>query len=402
MRQEREIALRESQSKSRFMARMSHELRTPLNAMLGFTQLMQQDGSDAAPTVSGDARSTMLAHVAAAGGHLLALIDDVLDLSSLQSGELQLKLEAVALAPLVAGTLPLLGPAPNDRPVQLHLGPLAETVQADAKRLRQVLLNLLSNAIKYNRAGGEVRVESTRSGAEVVLSVTDTGRGMSADQQQHLFEPFNRLGVESEGIAGSGIGLAIAKSLVERMGGSVHVRSLTGVGSAFELRLPAAREHPAAIPEQAAQPAIAARPASAPAPAPTAVGPAAGRRRRVLYIEDNPVNALIITELLARRDDLLLEIAVDGASGVAAALVLQPDLILLDMQLPDADGFEVLRRLRTDLRTAHIRCVALSANAMPQDIQRARQAGMVDYWTKPLDFKSFLLALDGHLAAAAA
>ena len=396
VRQEREIALRESQSKSRFMARMSHELRTPLNAMLGFTQLMQHDEAVAPPTPAGDARAAWLNHVAAAGGHLLALIDDVLDLSSLESGELRIKPEAVALAPLLAGTLPLLGPAPGDQPVQLHLGPLHDTVLADARRLRQVLLNLLSNAIKYNRAGGEVRVESSRSGDDVVLSVTDTGRGMSPEQQRQLFEPFNRLGVESEGIAGSGIGLAIAKSLVERMGGRMQVRSLAGTGSVFELRLPAAREWPVA------NAAAAAPPASNPGAAPTSARLGTGQRHRVLYIEDNPVNALIISELLARRDDLVLEIAVDGASGVAAAVAHQPDLILLDMQLPDADGFEVLRRLRSDPRTASIACVALSANAMPEDIARARQAGMADYWTKPLDFKSFLLALDGHLAGAAA
>ena len=391
VRQEREIALRESQAKSRFTSRMSHELRTPLNAMLGFTQLMQADEAGAPPSPAGATRRARLAHVATAGAHLLALIDDVLDLSSLQGDELRIQLEAVALAPLVAATLPLLGPALAAHPVQLRQGALAEVVQADAKRLRQVLLNLLSNAIKYNRAGGEVRIESTRQGDDVLLSVTDTGRGMSQEQQQRLFEPFNRLGVESEGIEGTGIGLAIAKSLIERMGGSVRVHSQLGTGSVFELRLPAATEKSTAAALATTQVEPAAIEVGV-----TSSG-AAGRCQRVLYIEDNPVNALIITELLARREDLLLEIAVDGASGVAAAQAIQPDLILLDMQLPDVDGFEVLRRLRADPRTAAIACVALSANAMPEDIARARQAGMADYWTKPLDFKAFLAALDRHL-----
>ena len=393
-RQESEIALRQSQAQSRFLARMSHELRTPLNAMLGFTQLMSNEDRHEAATPAAATRQHRLAHVAAAGAHLLALIDDVLDLSSLQSGELHLHVQSLALAPLVEGTLPLLGPALAAQPVSVHLGPLVHAVQADARRLRQALLNLLSNAIKYNRAGGEVRVDSRLEGGEVVLSVSDTGRGMSREQQLHLFEPFNRLGAERAGIEGTGIGLAIAKSLVERMGGSVTVQSTAGTGSVFELRLVAAPDQPIDLPTAAGD-----LPATPPGePARPAV-PA--RSRRVLYIEDNPVNALIITELLAHRDDVALEVAVDAASGVAAARASLPDLILLDMQLPDADGFEVLRRLRADPATADIACVALSANAMPEDIARARQAGMADYWTKPLDFKAFMAALDTRLQGTA-
>ena len=411
-RHERELALRESQAQSRFLARMSHELRTPLNAMLGFTQLMQDDDTQALPTPALARRQQRLAHVAAAGAHLLALIDDVLDLSSLQSGELQLTLEPLALATLLQSTLPLLGPALAAQPVPVHLGALPHRVQADARRLRQVLLNLLSNAIKYNRAGGEVRVESTRVGSEVLISVADTGRGMSQEQQLHLFEPFNRLGAQSRGIEGTGIGLAIAKSLVERMGGSVAVQSQAGQGSVFELRLRAAPDLAAAPGAEPHRDTSTTAPSTSNGSAPGNVnniknsgsdGDALpGRRHRVLYIEDNPVNALIITELLARRANLLLEVAVDAASGLAAARALRPDLILLDMQLPDADGFEVLRRLRADPVTAHIACVALSANAMPEDIARARQAGVADYWTKPLDFKAFLAALDERLASPAA
>ena len=390
-RQEREIALRESQAQSRFLARMSHELRTPLNAMLGFTQLILDEDRDDTVTPGAARRHERLAHVAAAGAHLLALIDDVLDLSSLQSGELHLHLETLSLASLVQSTQPMLGPALAAQPVKIHLGPLTHAVRADARRLRQVLLNLLSNAIKYNRAGGEVRVDSRLDGSEVVLSVSDTGRGMSDEQQLHLFEPFNRLGAERAGIEGTGIGLAIAKSLVERMGGSVAVQSTAGAGSVFELRLIAAptqaADHPH-MPDEEQALLAAQGPVSA---------AGAARCRRVLYIEDNPVNALIITELLERRDDLTLEVAVDAASGVARARAWLPDLVLLDMQLPDADGFDVLRRLQADPATAGIACVALSANAMPEDIARARQAGVADYWTKPLDFKSFLAALDKRL-----
>ena len=397
VRQERELALRESQAQARFLARVSHELRTPLNAMLGFTQLMLDEDHREIATPAATTRHHRLTHVAAAGAHLLALIDDVLDLSSLQSGELRLQLETLALAPLVEATLPLLGPALAAQPVKLHRGPLAHAVQADARRLRQVLLNLLSNAIKFNRVGGEVRIDSHREGSEVVLSVSDTGRGMSDEQQLHLFEPFNRLGVERAGIEGTGIGLAVAKSLVERMGGSVSVQSTAGAGSVFELRLVAAPQAAVAGAAQVQPPHEPHEPHEPPghlSPQAAPAGAMPTQRHRVLYIEDNPVNALIITELLARRDDLALEVAVDAASGVAAAQASLPDLILLDMQLPDADGFEVLRRLRADPATAGIDCMALSANAMPEDIARARQAGVADYWTKPLDFKAFMAALD--------
>jgi PAS domain S-box-containing protein len=390
VRRERELARRESQAKSQFLARMSHELRTPLNAVLGFSQLLlsAEHGADG----SADARRRQLGHIRAAGQHLLSLINDVLDLSSLQGGEMRIALQPVALAPLVAQTLPLLGSAAAEAGVSIVSGDLPGHVLADATRLRQGLLNLISNAIKYNRAGGQVLVESQLAGAEVRLRVHDTGLGMSQAQLRQLFEPFNRLGREGEagGVEGTGIGLAIVKALVEAMGGSVHVESTPESGSVFELRLRSAS-------------ALSARPAvDAADDPPRAGGPAAGThaaasrlpRRTVLYVEDNPINALIISELLTRRPDIALHVAVDGDSGVAQAEALRPDLVLLDMQLPDFDGFEVLRRLRARPATAAIPCIALSANAMPADIERALAAGMSDYWTKPLDFKAFMAALD--------
>ena len=392
-RQEREIAQRESVAKSKFLARMSHELRTPLNAVLGFSQLLLQDerGADA-PAAE---RRRRLDHIRAAGEHLLSLINDVLDLSSLEGGELRIELQAVALAPLVTQTLALLGPQLDSRGVRVRTGPLDISVMADATRLRQVLLNLLSNAIKYNREGGEVRVEALPRGSTVLLRVVDSGQGMSDEQLLHHFEPFNRLGRDEKGdeaVEGTGIGLAIVKALVERMGGSVHVDSIAGVGSVFELRLQV-MSVPAPAPgtdlPAAATPLE--PPGAAPAPA------AAPRRRQLLYVEDNPVNALIISELLSRRSDVALHLAVDGSSGVAQAQALRPDLVLLDMQLPDFDGFEVLRRLRAEPATAAIPCIALSANAMPEDIQRALRAGMQAYWTKPLDFKAFMTSIDALL-----
>jgi signal transduction histidine kinase/CheY-like chemotaxis protein len=387
-RREREMAQRESQAKSRFLARMSHELRTPLNAVLGFSQLLLAEVEDDGPRAS--TRRRQLEHIRGAGEHLLALIDDVLDLSSLESGELRIQLQPVALEPLLAQTVPMLDTLRRKHGIELQLGALPGMVIADATRLRQVLLNLLSNALKYNRPGGHVRVDSRRQGADWLIRVADSGRGMSAEQLHHLYEPFNRLGRQSEGadgVEGSGIGLAIVKALMERMGGSVRVQSTPGVGSVFELCLADAAPKPLPGGTPAA-------PAITTCPLPPGADLPPRPRRPLLYIEDNAVNALIVSELMARRADLQLHIAVDGSSGVQRALELQPDLVLLDMQLPDFDGHEVLRRLRAHPALAQVPVIALSANAVPEDIERALRAGMAEYWTKPLDLATFMAAID--------
>jgi hypothetical protein len=385
-RREREVALRESEAKSQFLARMSHELRTPLNAVLGFTQLLlSEDPADHHPDPTWASRRRRLEHIRSAGQHLLSLINDVLQLSGLAGGEVRIALEPVPLQGLLDSTLPMLGPLLEGRDNPVQAGPLALAVMADATRLRQVLLNLLSNAIKYNRPGGVVRVSALRQDNRVLLRVSDEGCGLDDAQLRHLFEPFNRLGADRGTVEGTGIGLAIVKALVERMGGSIGVRSTPGQGSVFEVSL-ALAEGPASLPAAPAP--------TGPAHLPPAPAHTDRARRQLLYIEDNPVNALIIGELMARRGDLALQVAVDGSSGVSQARALLPDLILLDMQLPDFDGYEVLRRLRAEPRTAAIPCIALSANAMPQDIERALKAGMSDYWTKPLDFKAFMASLD--------
>jgi signal transduction histidine kinase/CheY-like chemotaxis protein len=384
-REEKLLAQRESQAKSDFLSRMSHELRTPLNAVLGFAQLMLGDGDKVSP----ETRRRRLEQIQVAGQHLLSLINDVLDLSSLEGGEVRISLQPVALAALVAETLPLVARPARQRKVKLRSGALAGVALADATRLRQVLLNLLTNAVKYNHEGGQVLVEAEQAGDSVLLRVSDTGRGMTESQLQHAFEPFNRLGAENEGIEGTGIGLAIVKALVERMGGTVQARSLPEQGSVFEVRLP-----------DGASAVDSASPLSPCAGAPLLPPDThSGRTARLLYIEDNPVNLLIVQEVLAQRPDLQLDSAVDGLSGVSLAQSSLPDLILVDMQLPDIDGHEVLRRLRADAATAHIPCISLSANAMPDDIQRALQAGFADYWTKPLDLQRFLSSLEAIFGA---
>jgi len=382
------LAQRESAAKSRFLARMSHELRTPLNAVIGFAQLLLHDNgrSDAAT------RTTRLRHIDAAGRHLLALIDEVLDLARVSSGELRLELGVLPLERVVVETLPLVEAEARALDVRVELGALAARVRADPTRLRQILLNLLSNAIKYNRRGGWVRVDAqaiTGEGApRVRLSVADSGRGLDDEQLRHLYEPFNRLGAERNGVAGTGIGLTIVKALVEHMGGTLEVSSTAGVGSRFEVELPAAADdEPDTLPT--------------PLPDAPALAAAAPRRHRLLYIEDNAVNRTIVEQLIERRGGIVLDCAADGQSGVRAAQADPPELALIDMQLPDFDGLEVLRRLRADARTAALPCIAVSANAMPQDVERALAAGFAEYWTKPLDLRAFLRALDRLLGPAA-
>lgn len=439
-RRQQAVAEAELRAKAQFLARMSHELRTPLNAVLGFTELLlERESSATGRSTESALRHGYLSHVHTAGRQLLTLVDDVLDLSRVEGGEARLQMAPVGMSELLAEVLALLEPQRVAAEVTLQLQLDAGPVMADAGRLRQVLCSLLSNAIRYNRPGGQVRIEWMPRGpasVERLLRISDTGRGMSEQQLLHLFEPFSLSGhdrnrdstsnSEYNGKRGSGMGLAIIKALVERMGGSVHAASREGLGSVFELWLTGADAVPsgatleaaAASPATPLPPPLAAtepksgwsmpeqRSAHGPAPQPAphpALHPAQPSPcHQLLYIEDNPVNALIISELLGRRDDLRLAIATDGHSGVAEARRLQPALILLDMQLPDVDGFEVLRQLRADPGTRSIPCVALSANAMPEDIQRAMHAGMTDYWTKPLDFKRFLTALDAMLGAQAA
>jgi PAS domain S-box-containing protein len=380
-RQQAVLAARESQAKSRFLSRMSHELRTPLNAVLGFTQLLQLEAQQPSPLSDAGPR---LALIRTAGEHLLALIDDALDLSSLEAGMLKLDLQPISLAAAAARALPLVEALAASKGITVRADRLGGTALADPTRLHQVLLNLLTNAIKYNHPGGEVRVESRVGNDLVHLSVRDTGRGLRPDQLAHLFEPFNRLGVEAEGIEGTGIGLTIVKALVEGMGGRVGVSSQPGEGTLFEVTLPDAGS--ASAQEPALDGSV------VPVAPPTPARPE--RSGQLLYIEDNSVNVLLVEELVKTLAGLQIVCEATGAAGVARARSLRPDVILVDLQLPDFDGFEVLRRLRASPDTAGIPCIALSANAMPEDIARGLASGFDDYWTKPIRFKPFLDALE--------
>jgi len=368
-----------SRAKSAFLSRMSHELRTPLNAVLGFAQLMQHDRDDA-PSAR---QAERLGFIESAGLHLLALIDDVLDLSTIEAAPLRIVTQAVPLQVALDDALQWTRAQAECAGLRLDIEPLAGSVLADARRLRQIFANLLSNAIKYNRADGAVGVSAQglrRGGIDGwQVSVHDTGRGLDAGQRAQLFEPFNRLGAEREGIAGTGIGLAIVQHLLAQMRGHIEVDSEPGAGSVFRVWLPAALESDAGT-------AVSSLPLHAPVGEP--------RPLHVLCIEDNPINLLLVEELVALRRHVRLRTATTGAEGVAMALSETPDVVLVDMQLPDFDGFEVLRRLAVQHAGRMPQIVALSANAAPEDIRRAAAAGFDQYWTKPIDFAQFLGGLD--------
>ncbi|MBN8487583.1 MAG: response regulator [Burkholderiales bacterium] len=359
------VALEAAQrSRSAFLSRVSHELRTPLNAILGFTQLMAMDAQH--PLAA--AQSQRLDGVQRAGQHLLELVDDVLEVVQLGQGGRQLANGPQTLAPLVAQALALQQVPAQAAQVSLHssVDPTLQ-VLGDERAIRQVLAHLLSNAVKYNRPGGRVQVCAERQGVWVRMAVEDTGLGLETRELQQLFQPFQRAGAERRRVPGSGLGLVLVRELVSAMRGQVSASSQPGTGSRFTVELPAAE---AVAPE-----------------------PAAPVARRVLYIEDEPLNVLLMQEVFKARPEWELRVARDGEEGVALAQSWLPDLALIDMNLPDINGLEVLRRLRLDERTRALRCVALSADAMSEQVQAARSAGFDDYWTKPIDLNHLLVAV---------
>ncbi|WP_225861290.1 PAS domain S-box protein [Ideonella benzenivorans] len=364
-----------NEAKTAFLSRMSHELRTPLNAVLGFTQLLLSGRED--PLSGGQRRQVAL--VQQAGWHLLALINDVLDLSRIEGGQLRVEATEVDPGRCLQEALAMAAPQAQARHITLKSPPPDTTlpiVHADPLRLRQVLLNLLSNAIKYNHPGGCVEVEAWADapGDRLCLRVTDTGMGMSPEQLAHLYEPFNRLGREFSHEEGTGIGLVLSRELMRLMGGQLRLRSHMGEGTQVDLCLPTVTEAPRPAPP-------------APPPAPDAAAgspPDADWGGRVLYIEDNPVNQLLMQQLLARCPTVELRCVETGEEGQQAVAQWQPDLVLLDMQLPDMSGLEWLQREAGPVGDGRLRVIAVSASAMTGDVAAARAAGAMDYWTKPL------------------
>lgn len=371
-------------AKSEFVSSMSHELRNPLNAILGFAQLMASESPP--PTAS---QQASIDQILKAGWHLLELINEVLDLARIEAGQASLSPEPVSVIDTLHECQAMLEPQALKRAVRMRFT-VAEPpcfVRADRTRLKQLLLNLLSNAIKYNRDQGSVEVHVTTTGHRVCISVRDTGTGLTPDRLAQLFQPFNRLGHEAGPVEGTGIGLVVAKRLTELMDGTIDVESTPGVGSVFRVELPAA-----------APPAMAGETLDAAAPVRARVEPAA-MMHTMLYVEDNPANVKLLEQLVARRADVNLLSAATGTLGVELARIALPEVIVMDIHLPDINGIEALRRLRDDPRTMHIPVIALSANAMPRDIERGMKAGFFRYLTKPIRVQEFLDALNAALAS---
>jgi PAS domain S-box-containing protein len=373
-------------AKSDFLSSMSHELRSPLNAILGFAQLLESD----VPPPS-ESQNESIGQILHAGWYLLELINEILDLATIESGKLSMSLEPVALHDVLIECQAMIEPLAQRRGITMQFPKRATpySVRADRTRIKQVLINLLSNAIKYNSAGGSVIVDchEARRAGHIRLTVTDTGAGLPPEKLAQLFQPFNRIGQEASGEEGTGIGLVVSKRLVELMDGVIGVESKVGTGSVFWVELLSTA--PLSLPV-AGEPLIASEPEIA----------FDKTVRTLLYVEDNPANLQLVEKLIGRRPDLRLLSAVDGTRGVELARSAQPDVILMDINLPGISGIEALRILRDDEKTAHIPVVALSANAMARDVQRGLHAGFFRYLTKPIKVSEFMDALNTALAFA--
>ena len=372
-----------NQAKSAFLSSMSHELRTPLNAILGFAQILT---SEKLPSTLVQKRE-FANHILKSGRHLLTLINEILDLAKIESGAVALSLEPVALNEILQECESMVAPLATARGIRLLFpATCCAHVTADRTRLKQIVLNLLSNAIKYNRDGGAVVVDCSPSGESLArVSVQDTGMGLRPEQVKQLFQPFNRLGQESGVEEGTGIGLVVTKRLVELMGGTIGVTSSQGVGSMFWIELQTTDPVPSRVDLSAERPAEQHR-------------HAAGDPTTVLYVEDNPANLKLVEEIISFRPDLKLISAPDGHLGLELARAHQPDIILMDINLPGMNGIDAVKLLANDPRTAHIPVIALTANAMPRDVEKGLAAGFFRYLIKPINIDEFTEAINSTMA----
>jgi PAS domain S-box-containing protein len=377
------VAEKANLAKSEFLSSMSHELRSPLNAILGFAQLMESDSPPPTP-----AQLESIGQILQAGWHLLKLIDEVLDLAKVESRQVPLSREPVLLSEVMMECQGMIEPQAQQRGIRTTFPQfdIPYYVNADRTRVKQIIINLLSNAIKYNCEQGTVDVDCTVSGPERIrISVKDTGAGLTPEEVAQLFQPFNRLGQEAGSEEGTGIGLVVSKRLVELMGGAIGVESSVGAGSVFwfelisvaEPRLNTEGVEAAALP----QPHV----------------PREAGVHTLLYVEDNPANLKLVAQIIARNPGIRLLTAVNGTSGIEIARESQPEVILMDINLPGISGFEALRILREDPATAHIPVIAISANAIPRDIATGLEAGFFRYLTKPIKVNTFLDTLNEAL-----
>jgi len=362
---------------------MSHELRTPLNAMLGFAQLLELDQRH--PLA--DAQRPWVAQIQGAGWHLLEMINDVLDLSRIESGTLRLHPEPLELPPLFDSTRSMIDGEAQRRGITVtqQIDEGAALVLGDATRVKQILTNLLSNAVKYNNERGRIHVTASTCGVDQVeIAVTDTGLGMTAEQLAGLFQPFNRLGRERSVQEGTGIGLVISQRLAELMGGTLRARSTEGVGSSFIVTLPRVVDADTVRSDLD-----------------ELYTTSSGYHTRIVhYVEDNETNVEVMRGILAQRQQVQLDVSVTGLDALAAIRQRRPDLILLDMHLPDIDGMELLRHLKSSAATIDIPVVVVSADALPARVEAALEAGARRYLTKPVSVAELLAAVDEALEKA--
>jgi PAS domain S-box-containing protein len=364
-----------------FLSGMSHELRTSLNAILGFAQLMASDSPPPTPS-----QKESIAKILQAGWYLMELIKEILDLAMIESGRMSWSLEPMSLSDVMLECEAAIEPLAQKSGIRVTFPRIDPHcfIKADRTRVKQVLMNLLSNAIKFNQAAGSVVVECSMSAAQRVrVSVTDTGAGLPPEKLDQLFRPFSRVGQqETSAVAGAGIGLVVTKRLVELMGGAIGVRSRVGKGSVFWIELVAAAASQLVVDEPEPAPVV-----------PRQAGDGAVQRT-LLYVEDNPANLQLVEQIVARRPDMRLLSARNGTLGIELARSAQPDVILMDINLPGMSGIKAMQILRADTATAHIPVVALSANAIPRDIERGLQAGFFRYLTKPIRVQEFMDTLD--------
>jgi PAS domain S-box-containing protein len=380
LRLAKEEAERANRAKDEFLSRMSHELRTPMNSVLGFAQLLEMDDD-----LAGEHRDSVH-HILRAGTHLVQLIDDILDLSRIASGRLSISAEPVPVTDLLRESADIVRPLAAERGIRMRVEDANGLhVLADRQRLKQVLLNLLTNAIKYNLAGGDVAV-SWEKGDEGTLRVhvADTGPGIPDDRIDRVFLPFDRLGAEGSDVPGAGLGLSLSKSLVEAMGGELTVRSEPDVGTTFTVHLTLAERPIDRLARQERTQDAGARPLVS---------------GTVLYIEDNLANLALVEHVLDRRAGVSLLTTMQGRLGIELARQHRPDLILLDVHLPDMTGHDVLREIREDVTTRDIPVVVVSADATVSSVKRLLANGAADYVTKPIDVARFLEILDRTLVS---
>jgi signal transduction histidine kinase/CheY-like chemotaxis protein len=372
-RHAREIVERASQAKSEFLSRMSHELRTPLNSILGFSQLLQMD--ELTPDQKGSVEQILKS-----GHHLLDLINEVLDITRIESGRMEISSEPVQLEEALNAAVDLIRPLADKRGISIQIKTPSSKdvfVNADNQRLKQVLLNLLSNAVKYNREGGEIHVTaSLLMDGFLHLAVRDSGPGIPPEKMERLFIPFDRLELDPNLVEGTGLGLALSKGLVEAMGGRIGAQSVVGQGSTFWLDLQLTSQQKEAIVMAEVDDYLKSNPAA--------------KKGMVLYVEDNLSNIQLMERILARLPEVNLVTAMQGHMAMDLARLHKPGLILLDLNLPDMNGSEVLKLLRADPATTEIPIVIMSADATTGQIERMLAAGANAYLTKPIDIKEFL------------